>query len=169
MAMAADEMDKSNGDTGNLDPDKSRQELLGEVSAQGGPQACQADRDQRGDLDGKRAGDPANVRTIPGIITSAAATYAGCKGVVLGPTRDIVNITHGPIGCGFYAWLTRRNQTDAGSSADGDNFMTYCFSTDMQDEDIIFGGEKKLARPSRRPTTCFNPRSSPSSPPVRWA
>ena len=38
-------------------------------------------------------------------------TYAGCKGVVLGPTRDIINITHGPIGCGFYSWLTRRNQT----------------------------------------------------------
>jgi nitrogenase molybdenum-iron protein alpha chain len=32
--------------------------------------------------------------------------------VVLGPTRDIINITHGPIGCGFYSWLTRRNQTD---------------------------------------------------------
>jgi nitrogenase molybdenum-iron protein alpha chain len=45
----------------------------------------------------------ANVRTIPGIITQRRCTYAGCKGVVLGPTRDIVNITHGPIGCGFYS------------------------------------------------------------------
>ena len=40
----------------------------------------------------------ANVRTIPGIITMRGCTYAGCKGVVLGPTRDIVNLTHGPIG-----------------------------------------------------------------------
>src|ERR1035437_8999582 len=55
----------------------------------------------------------ANVRTIPGIITQRGCTYAGCKGVVLGPTRDIVNITHGPIGCGYYSWLTRRNQTRA--------------------------------------------------------
>ena len=85
----------------------------------------------------------ANVRTIPGIITMRGCTYAGCKGVIMGPTRDIVNITHGPIGCGFYSWLTRRNQTDAGT--DGDNYMPYCFSTDMQDQDIIFGGEKKLA------------------------
>ena len=84
----------------------------------------------------------ANVRTIPGIITMRGCTYAGCKGVVLGPSRDIVNLTHGPIGCGFYSWLTRRNQTDAGES--GENFMTYAFSTDMQDSDIIFGGEKKL-------------------------
>src|SRR5512133_702318 len=53
----------------------------------------------------------ANVRTIPGIITQRGCTYAGCKGVVLGPTRDIINITHGPIGCGYYSWLTRRNQT----------------------------------------------------------
>jgi nitrogenase molybdenum-iron protein alpha chain len=37
------------------------------------------------------------------------------QGRYLGPTRDIVNITHGPIGCGFYSWLTRRNQTDAGT------------------------------------------------------
>jgi nitrogenase molybdenum-iron protein alpha chain len=84
----------------------------------------------------------ANVRTIPGIITMRGCTYAGCKGVIMGPTRDVVNITHGPIGCGFYSWLTRRNQTDAG--ADGENYMTYCFSTDMHDKDIIFGGEKKL-------------------------
>ena len=53
----------------------------------------------------------ANVRTVPGIITQRGCTYAGCKGVVLGPTRDIVNITHGPIGCAYYSWLTRRNQT----------------------------------------------------------
>ena len=85
----------------------------------------------------------ANVRTIPGIITMRGCTYAGCKGVIMGPTRDVVNITHGPIGCGFYSWLTRRNQTDAGE--EGENYMTYCFSTDMQDQDIIFGGEKKLA------------------------
>jgi nitrogenase molybdenum-iron protein alpha chain len=54
----------------------------------------------------------ANVRTVPGIITQRGCTYAGCKGVVLGPSRDIVNLTHGPIGCGFYSWLTRRNETN---------------------------------------------------------
>ena len=85
----------------------------------------------------------ANARTLPGIITQRGCSYAGCKGVILGPTRDIVNITHGPIGCGYYSWLTRRNQTLAPTD-EHDNFMTYCFSTDMQDENIIFGGEKKL-------------------------
>ncbi len=100
----------------------------------------------------------ANVRTVPGIITMRGCTYAGCKGVILGPTRDIVNITHGPIGCGFYSWLTRRNQTDA--SAEGaENYMTYCFSTDMQDEDIIFGGEKKLEKAIQEAYDTFHPKA----------
>jgi len=99
----------------------------------------------------------ANVRTTPGIITMRGCTYAGCKGVIMGPTRDIVNITHGPIGCAFYSWLTRRNQTDAGP--DGENYMTYCFSTDMQEQDIIFGGEKKLEKAIQEAYDLFHPKS----------
>ncbi len=100
----------------------------------------------------------ANVRTIPGIITMRGCTYAGCKGVIMGPTSDIVNLVHGPIGCSFYAWLTRRNQTDAGKK-DQDNFMTYCMSTDMQDSDIIFGGEKKLAAAIQEAYDLFHPKA----------
>jgi nitrogenase molybdenum-iron protein alpha chain len=98
----------------------------------------------------------ANVRTIPGIITMRGCTYAGCKGVIMGPTRDIVNLVHGPIGCSFYAWLTRRNQTDAGEN--GENYMTYAFSTDMQDSDIIFGGEKKLKAAVQEVYDLFHPK-----------
>ncbi|WP_075591430.1 nitrogenase molybdenum-iron protein alpha chain [Labilibacter marinus] len=99
----------------------------------------------------------ANVRTIPGIITQRGCTYAGCKGVVLGPTRDIINLVHGPIGCSFYAWLTRRNQT---RPAEGeDNFITYSFSTDMQDENIVFGGEVKLKEAIREAHALFNPKA----------
>jgi nitrogenase molybdenum-iron protein alpha chain len=98
----------------------------------------------------------ANVRTIPGIITMRGCTYAGCKGVIMGPTRDIVNIVHGPIGCSFYAWLTRRNQTDAGEA--GENYMPYAFSTDMQDSDIIFGGEKKLKAAVQEAYDLFHPK-----------
>jgi nitrogenase molybdenum-iron protein alpha chain len=99
----------------------------------------------------------ANIRTIPGIISMRGCTYAGCKGVIMGPTRDIVNITHGPIGCAFYSWLTRRNQTDPGP--DGENYMPYCFSTNMQDQDIIFGGEKKLADAIQEAYDLFHPKS----------
>ena len=100
----------------------------------------------------------ANVRTIPGIITQRGCTYAGCKGVVLGPTRDIVNITHGPIGCGFYSWLTRRNQTMP-EAPDSPNYMTYCFSTDMQDSNIVFGGEKLLKQAIQEAYDIFHPKA----------
>lgn len=100
----------------------------------------------------------ANVRTIPGIITMRGCTYAGCKGVILGPTSDIVNLVHGPIGCSFYAWLTRRNQTSC-KSAEGENFIPYAMSTDMQDSDIIFGGEKKLAAAIQEAYDIFKPKA----------
>ncbi len=99
----------------------------------------------------------ANIRTIPGIITQRGCCYAGCKGVVLGPTRDIINLTHGPIGCGFFSWATRRNQTRPGP--DGDNYMPYCFSTDMQDDNIVFGGEKKLRQAIQEAYDIFHPKA----------
>jgi nitrogenase molybdenum-iron protein alpha chain len=101
----------------------------------------------------------ANVRTIPGIITQRGCSYAGCKGVVLGPTRDIVNITHGPVGCGFYSWLTRRNQTNPDASPNRHNFMTYCFTTDMHEQEIVFGGEKKLRKAIREAYEIFKPKA----------
>jgi len=100
----------------------------------------------------------ANTRAVPGIITQRGCSYAGCKGVVLGPTRDFVNLTHGPIGCGFYSWLTRRNQTRPPTAEDA-NFMTYCFSTDLQDEDIVFGGEKKLRAAIQEAYDIFRPKA----------
>ncbi|MFH1139471.1 MAG: nitrogenase molybdenum-iron protein alpha chain [Pseudomonadota bacterium] len=99
----------------------------------------------------------ANVRTVPGIITQRGCCYAGCKGVVIGPVGDMIHITHGPIGCGFYSWLTRRNLYRP-KGEDGRNYLTYCFSTDLQDEDIIFGGEKKLRRAIREAVEIFHPR-----------
>ena len=99
----------------------------------------------------------ANIRTIPGIISQRGCTYAGCKGVVLGPTRDIINLVHGPIGCSFYAWLTRRNQT--GAATEDDNYIPYCFSTDMQDENIVFGGEKKLTQAVQEAYDIFHPKA----------
>lgn len=99
----------------------------------------------------------ANERTIPGIITQRGCCYAGCKGVVIGPIGDMVHITHGPIGCGYYSWLTRRNLFKA--REDGKNYLQYCFSTDMQDEDIIFGGEKKLKQAVREAYETFKPNA----------
>jgi nitrogenase molybdenum-iron protein alpha chain len=51
----------------------------------------------------------ANNRTIPGILTNRGCAYAGSKGVVFGPIKDILHITHGPIGCAYFTWGSRRN------------------------------------------------------------
>jgi nitrogenase molybdenum-iron protein alpha chain len=99
----------------------------------------------------------ANTRTIPGIITQRGCTYAGCRGVVMGPIYDLLQITHGPIGCGYYAWMTRRNLA---RPKDGQpNYMQYCMSTDMQEDQIIFGGEKKLIQAVREAYAIFKPKA----------
>ncbi|MDR0521853.1 MAG: nitrogenase component I subunit alpha [Planctomycetaceae bacterium] len=100
----------------------------------------------------------ANTRTAPGILTMRGCAYAGCKGVVLGPTRDILQIVHGPIGCSFYAWLTRRNKTKP-RSAEAANYMPYCLSTDLQEDEIVFGGEKKLMAAIDEAVAMFHPKA----------
>jgi nitrogenase molybdenum-iron protein alpha chain len=98
----------------------------------------------------------ANTRAIPGIMTNRGCCYAGCKGVVLGPLKDTLVLTHGPIGCGFYSWGTRRNKAKANDS--GENFVQYCFSTDMQEPDIVFGGDKKLREALTEANAIFHPK-----------
>jgi nitrogenase molybdenum-iron protein alpha chain len=110
------------------------------------------------DSDGSVPEIKANQRTTPGAITQRGCTYAGCKGVVIGPTRDILSITHGPIGCSFYSWLTRRNQTRPETDTD-ENFIPYCLSTDMQEENIVFGGEKKLRAAIEEAYALFKPKA----------
>jgi len=145
---------KKNYINGLPDPSEFKEEILAKY-----PRKVAKKRDKAMIVNDPSEGQEilANVRTIPGIITQRGCTYAGCKGVVLGPTRDIVNITHGPIGCGFYSWLTRRNQTKPGEGEP--NFMPYAFSTDMQDENIVFGGEAKLKTAIREAYELFKPHA----------
>jgi nitrogenase molybdenum-iron protein alpha chain len=99
----------------------------------------------------------ANTRTIPGIITQRGCTYAGCRGVVMGPIYDLLQITHGPIGCGFYAWMSRRNL--ARPKPGETNYMQYAMSTDMMEDQIIFGGEKKLRQAVLEAYEIFKPKA----------
>jgi len=99
----------------------------------------------------------ANTRTIPGIITNRGCAMAGCKGVVLGPLKDMVHIVHGPVGCAYYTWGARRNK--AKSEDPAKNFINYSFTTDMQESDIVFGGEKKLAKMIDEVVEIFKPNA----------
>ncbi|QNB45197.1 nitrogenase molybdenum-iron protein alpha chain [Thermanaerosceptrum fracticalcis] len=109
------------------------------------------------DADLARQEIEANTRTIPGIITNRHCAFAGCKGVVLGPLKDMVHIVHGPIGCAYYTWGTRRNK--AKSEEGKKNYLNYCVSTDMQESDIVFGGEKKLANVIDEVVEIFKPNA----------
>ncbi|ADO83187.1 nitrogenase molybdenum-iron protein alpha chain [Ilyobacter polytropus] len=99
----------------------------------------------------------ADTRTVPGTMTNRGCCYAGCKGVVLGPLKDMVHVVHGPIGCSYYTWGTRRNKADADD--DGKNFINYIFSTDMQESDIVFGGEPKLEKACMEAYEIFKPNA----------
>jgi len=100
----------------------------------------------------------ANSRTTPGLITQRGCTYAGCRGVVIGPIHDILHITHGPIGCGYYSWLTRRNMAKSVNKGDT-NYLQYAMSTDMLEEQIVFGGEKKLKQAIQEAFDIFKPKA----------
>jgi nitrogenase molybdenum-iron protein alpha chain len=100
----------------------------------------------------------ANTRTTPGIMTQRGCTYAGCRGVVIGPIHDILHITHGPIGCGYYSWLSRRNLVKPRHDEDI-NYLQYAMSTDMMEEQIIFGGEKKLKQAIQEAFDIFHPKA----------
>ncbi|PKM94670.1 MAG: nitrogenase molybdenum-iron protein alpha chain [Firmicutes bacterium HGW-Firmicutes-1] len=106
---------------------------------------------------GKTQEIDANTRTIPGIITNRGCAYAGCKGVVIGPIIDMLHIVHGPIGCSYYTWGTRRNK--GRTREGGQNFLEYSFSTDLGESDIVFGGEKKLIKAIDEAVELFHPKA----------
>lgn len=83
-----------------------------------------------------------NVKTKPGVMSARGCAYAGSKGVVWGPIKDMVHISHGPVGCGQYSWGTRRNYANGEPGID--NFTVMQVTSDFQDRDIVFGGDKKL-------------------------
>lgn len=159
MANPAEDKSKDVFELDGRDPEKIKEQLLLKYPPKVARKRAKQIIVNKVEPDGKVPIISPNVRTVPGLMSQRGCCYAGCKGVVLGPTRDIINITHGPVGCGFYSWLTRRNQTDPSTTEDGHNFMTYCFTTDMQDEQIIFGGEKKLKQAIQEAYENFHPKA----------
>ena len=89
-------------------------------------------------------GVKSNIKSLPGVMTIRGCAYAGSKGVVWGPIKDMVHISHGPVGCGQYSWGTRRNY--ASGTGGVDNFTVLQVTSDFQEKDIVFGGDKKLEK-----------------------
>ena len=86
-------------------PDKSRkrrQKHLGVATLESGGEADAEGAHTECDV-------KSNIKSLPGVMTVRGCAYAGSKGVVWGPVKDMVHISHGPVGCGQYSWSQRRN------------------------------------------------------------
>ncbi|MFA6500147.1 MAG: nitrogenase iron-molybdenum cofactor biosynthesis protein NifE [Desulfurivibrionaceae bacterium] len=78
-----------------------------------------------------------NKDSLAGAVSQRACVFCGSR-VVLYPIADALHLVHGPIGCAVYTWDIR------GALSSGPELHRMSFSTDMQEIDVIFGGEKKL-------------------------
>ena len=80
-----------------------------------------------------------NKDSLAGAVSQRACVFCGSR-VVLYPIADALHLVHGPIGCAVYTWDIR------GSLSSGSELFRLSFSTDLQEIDVIFGGEEKLYR-----------------------
>jgi nitrogenase molybdenum-iron protein alpha chain len=79
------------------------------------------------------------LNTIPGSISERGCAYCGAKHVIGTPMKDVLHVSHGPVGCTYDTWQTKRYISDA------DNFqLKYTFATDVKEKHIVFGAEKML-------------------------
>ncbi len=72
-----------------------------------------------------------------GSVSQRACVFCGSR-VVLYPITDALHLIHGPIGCAAYTWDIR------GSMSSGPELHRMSFSTDLNEQEVIYGGEKKL-------------------------
>jgi nitrogenase molybdenum-cofactor synthesis protein NifE len=75
--------------------------------------------------------------SVAGSVSQRACVFCGSR-VVLYPIADALHLIHGPVGCAAYTWDIR------GSLSSGPELHRLSFSTDLREEEVIYGGEKKL-------------------------
>ena len=81
------------------------------------------------------------LNTIPGTISERGCAFCGAKHVIGTPMKDVIHLCHGPVGCTYDTWQTKRYISD------NDNYQfKYTFATDMKEKDIVFGAEKLLKK-----------------------
>lgn len=81
---------------------------------------------------------------------AGGCAFDGAK-IALQPITDVAHLVHGPIACEGNSWDNR----NCGSS--GSKLYRTSFTTDMNEQDVIFGGEKRLWRSIREIVEKYNP------------
>ncbi|MBI1867250.1 MAG: nitrogenase iron-molybdenum cofactor biosynthesis protein NifE [Methylocystis sp.] len=74
----------------------------------------------------------------PGAAAGGCA-FDGAK-IALQPITDVAHLVHGPIACEGNSWDNR------GAKSSGSTLYRTSFTTDMNETDVVFGGEKRLFR-----------------------
>ena len=72
--------------------------------------------------------------SLAGAVSQRACVFCGSR-VVLYPITDALHLVHGPIGCAAYTWDIR------GALSSGPELHRHSYSTDLQESDVIFGGD----------------------------
>lgn len=85
----------------------------------------------------------------PGSAAGGCA-FDGAK-IALQPFTDVAHLVHGPIACEGNAWDNR------GAASSGASIWRTGFTTDMNETDIVFGGEKRLYKAIREIFEKYNP------------
>jgi nitrogenase molybdenum-cofactor synthesis protein NifE len=91
--------------------------------------------------------------SLAGSVSQRACVFCGSR-VVLYPIADALHLIHGPIGCAAYTWDIR------GSLSSGPELHRLSFSTDLQERDVVFGGEPKLYRSLLELIDRYNPKAA---------
>ena len=94
-----------------------------------------------------------NRESLAGAVSQRACVFCGSR-VVLYPIADALHLVHGPIGCAAYTWDIR------GALSSGPALHRMSFSTDLQEIDVIFGGEEKLYRALTELIERHNPKAA---------
>lgn len=76
-------------------------------------------------------------KSEPGEGSERSCAFDGAR-VVLMPITDAVHLIHGPIACAGNSWDNR------GARSSGSQLYRKGFTTDITENDVIFGGEEKL-------------------------
>ena len=92
-------------------------------------------------------------QSTAGSVSQRACVFCGSR-VVLYPIADALHLIHGPVGCAAYTWDIR------GSLSSGPQLHRLSFSTDLNEKDVVFGGEKKLYKSLIKLIETYQPKAA---------
>lgn len=92
------------------------------------------------------------MKALPGEGAERSCAYDGAR-VVLMPITDVAHLVHGPIACAGNSWDNR------GARSSGSQLFRRGLTTDIMENDVIYGGEGKLKESILEIATRHDPKA----------